>query len=317
MKRSRQESPLCTDTTAATAASSAWCGTATRSCGRCGRPTRATPRTRRGAHDRPDGQHRLRLRRRSGLAGRHHPQRHRHHPAPELEGAHTFATATGDPPSAGVATGVSFPGRSWAASLGHPGATDTEDWYGTVPMGFVDRTGLIYRRNRYYDPKAEQFTQPDPIGMAGGLAVYAYVGGDPVNGMDPYGLEQEGCELSGEVTDDRIPGLCVSRNHGAPPEGASGRSDWPASESGTGWRRAWRRTYGRNAAEKQEVGEGERPRTSPGTSVNGISGKWGVCGDHRTSPRLRCERCRDVCRGFHWRGSPASGGRAVGDWRGG
>jgi uncharacterized protein RhaS with RHS repeats len=32
-------------------------------------------------------------------------------------------------------------------------------------------------------------TQPDPIGLAGGLNQYGYAGGDPVNGSDPFGLK--------------------------------------------------------------------------------------------------------------------------------
>jgi len=43
-------------------------------------------------------------------------------------------------------------------------------------------------RNRYYDPKSRQFTQEDPIGLAGGLNLYGFAHGDPVNFSDPYGL---------------------------------------------------------------------------------------------------------------------------------
>ena len=37
-------------------------------------------------------------------------------------------------------------------------------------------------------PRAGQFTQEDPIGLAGGLNLYGFAGGDPVNFSDPFGL---------------------------------------------------------------------------------------------------------------------------------
>jgi uncharacterized protein RhaS with RHS repeats len=43
-------------------------------------------------------------------------------------------------------------------------------------------------RNRYYDPATGQFTQQDPIGLAGGLNSYGFAAGDPVSYSDPYGL---------------------------------------------------------------------------------------------------------------------------------
>jgi RHS repeat-associated protein len=52
-----------------------------------------------------------------------------------------------------------------------------------------DPSGFLYRRNRYYDPFAGRFTQPDPIGLAGGLNLYGFAGGDPVNFADPFGLQ--------------------------------------------------------------------------------------------------------------------------------
>ncbi len=47
----------------------------------------------------------------------------------------------------------------------------------------------MYMRNRYYDPKTGQFTQADPIGLAGGLNAYGFAAGDPVTFADPYGLD--------------------------------------------------------------------------------------------------------------------------------
>jgi RHS repeat-associated protein len=53
--------------------------------------------------------------------------------------------------------------------------------------GKRDDTGTMYRRARYYDPQTGRFTQEDPIGLAGGLNLYGYAGGDPVNYADPSG----------------------------------------------------------------------------------------------------------------------------------
>jgi len=48
-------------------------------------------------------------------------------------------------------------------------------------------TGLYYNRFRYYDPEAGQYASQDPIGLAGGPALYAYVH-DPLAWVDPLGL---------------------------------------------------------------------------------------------------------------------------------
>jgi RHS repeat-associated protein len=49
-------------------------------------------------------------------------------------------------------------------------------------------TGLYYNYHRNYDPKIGGYTQSDPIGLAGGINTYGYVGGNPVNSVDPLGL---------------------------------------------------------------------------------------------------------------------------------
>jgi RHS repeat-associated protein len=61
-------------------------------------------------------------------------------------------------------------------------------WFGDLISNKSDGSGLMYMRNRYYDPKTGRFTQEDPIGLAGGMNLYGFAGGDPVNYSDPFGL---------------------------------------------------------------------------------------------------------------------------------
>ncbi|RZI32750.1 RHS repeat-associated core domain-containing protein [Pseudomonas orientalis] len=53
---------------------------------------------------------------------------------------------------------------------------------------YLDReTGLHFNTFRFYDPDIGRFTTPDPIGLLGGLNLYAY-GPNPINWIDPLGL---------------------------------------------------------------------------------------------------------------------------------
>jgi RHS repeat-associated protein len=50
-------------------------------------------------------------------------------------------------------------------------------------------TGLYYNYHRTYDPGTGGYTQADPLGLGGGqFSLYSYVGGNPVNFIDPLGL---------------------------------------------------------------------------------------------------------------------------------
>ena len=53
-------------------------------------------------------------------------------------------------------------------------------------------SGLNYNYFRDYDPATGRYVQSDPIGLNGGLNTYAYVGNDPVNMIDFYGLQGSG-----------------------------------------------------------------------------------------------------------------------------
>lgn len=50
-------------------------------------------------------------------------------------------------------------------------------------------SGLYYNMMRYYNPDTGRYLTPDPIGFTGGgLNLYRYVGNNPVNLVDPWGL---------------------------------------------------------------------------------------------------------------------------------
>jgi RHS repeat-associated protein len=58
------------------------------------------------------------------------------------------------------------------------------------PGQYYDQeTGLHYNYHRYYDPETGRYLTPDPIGMLGGINLFAYVDENPVNWVDPDGLE--------------------------------------------------------------------------------------------------------------------------------
>ncbi len=58
-------------------------------------------------------------------------------------------------------------------------------------FGVMDEgTGLYFMRHRWYDPTTGRFTQPDPLSYGAGDAnLYRYAGNNPLNSVDPAGLD--------------------------------------------------------------------------------------------------------------------------------
>lgn len=82
-------------------------------------------------------------------------------------------------------------GASLAANTydeyGRPGASNMGRFQYTG-QAYIAELGLYYYKARFYSPELKRFLQADPIGYAGGMNLYGYVGGDPVNYTDPSGM---------------------------------------------------------------------------------------------------------------------------------
>jgi RHS repeat-associated protein len=71
-----------------------------------------------------------------------------------------------------------------------PGKSATGNRFLFTGREYFASVGLYNYRNRFYSPKWGRFLQSDPIGFAGDPAnLYRYVGNNPVNWSDPYGLD--------------------------------------------------------------------------------------------------------------------------------
>jgi RHS repeat-associated protein len=87
--------------------------------------------------------------------------------------------------------------------------------------GFTGRerdavTGMLYYRARWYDSQQGRFLIEDPIGMAGGLNVYSYVGNNPMNGIDPLGLKGWGADEWSAFGDAAAEGFLLSAGFAFP-----------------------------------------------------------------------------------------------------
>ena len=109
--------------------------------------------------------------------------------------------------------------EAWHEPFGK--ATETiavEELQVRFPGQYEDaETGLHYNYFRYYDPGTGRYSTSDPIGLAGGLNTFTYVGGNPVHFVDSLGLYPT-CESTilgtFNVVTSRTEERVLSRNYG-------------------------------------------------------------------------------------------------------
>jgi RHS repeat-associated protein len=74
----------------------------------------------------------------------------------------------------------------------------------------VDATGFVNMGARFYDPRSGRFLSPDPAGHNGGLTLYDYANGDPVNYLDPDGRFGKRVVTGKATIDDLQTGLDIA-----------------------------------------------------------------------------------------------------------
>ncbi|MEU0443789.1 RHS repeat-associated core domain-containing protein [Streptomyces sp. NPDC006186] len=105
----------------------------------------------------------------------------------------------------GTVVGLANTDGTLATSYAYdPGGTPTvSGTSSTNPYTFTGReddgTGLLYYRDRYYDPQTGRFISQDPSGQAGGTNLYQYALSSPTTYTDPSGNNPmiAGCVIGG------------------------------------------------------------------------------------------------------------------------
>jgi RHS repeat-associated protein len=90
-------------------------------------------------------------------------------------------------------------------------------------------TGFILCSHRYYDPKVGRWINRDPISFVGGINLYAYCQGNPINFVDPSGLSSKEGTAPGFIRNNGPSSVTVAFDlYDGPPGGTVYTLDVPS-----------------------------------------------------------------------------------------
>ena len=87
-------------------------------------------------------------------------------------------------------------------------------------MPLIPHTRAVSNFKSHGGSRRDQFTQEDPIGLAGGLNAYGFAAGDPVSYSDPFGLCCFGSAIGNTAIRSRSRSIAIQWQYcKRPPEG--------------------------------------------------------------------------------------------------